>query len=281
MSAKLHPIITAEELKSLQAEKDFVLLDASYPNGFATYTDNHISGALYVDLDKDLADIQFDFAVGGRHPLPQVVDFVKVLNSLGIENDTHVVIYDRNSGAFASRMWWMMRALGHVKVQVLDGGFAQAKAAELVMSSGKEKAASTGNYSATNWIWGISDMTDVEQALSSTNQKVYDVRGEARYKGEVEPIDVVAGHIPGAINAPFANNLTEDGVFKSPETLKTQFEQVLKGTLSSNTIFHCGSGVTACHSILAMDIAGMETPSLYVGSWSEWSRNNKPMATHE
>ena len=257
------------------------MIDASYPNGLDAYTQEHISGALFVDLDSDLADIKSDFALGGRHPLPRVEDFIKVLNNLGINNETHVVIYDRNSGAFASRMWWMLRSIGHLKVQVLDGGFATAKALGVPMVSGMEKANLKGDYSANSWNWGVSDMTDVENALSSSGQKVFDVRGPARYRGELEPIDTIAGHIPGAINAPFADNLTDKGIFKSPEILKAQLENVLDGVDSCNTIIHCGSGVTACHSILAMDIAGMEIPSLYVGSWSEWSRNNKPMATHD
>ena len=281
MSTPIHPIISAEELKKMKAKKELVLIDASYPNGLETYTQEHLSGALFVDLDTELADIKSDFALGGRHPLPKVEDVVKVLNHLGIGNETHVIIYDRNSGAFASRMWWMLRSLGHQEVQVLDGGFAAARALGLPMTSGIENANSKSNYSATTWNWAVSEMTDIENALSTDGQKVFDVRGPARYRGEVEPIDTIAGHIPGAINAPFADNLTDKGIFKSPEILKAQFEDILDGANSSNTIFHCGSGVTACHSILAMDIAGMEIPSLYVGSWSEWSRNNKPIDTND
>lgn len=281
MNVTKSPIISAEDLRGLMGKPNQIIIDSSYPNGLEVFEKEHISGAQFVDLDSDLAAIKEDFALGGRHPLPKVADFIRLLNQLGISNDSNVIIYDRNSGAFASRMWWMMRSIGHVKVQVLDGGFAQAKAAGLPMESGKSISVPVSNYKGTNWNWPTKNMDGIESALVSMEQMVIDVRGEARYRGEVEPIDIIAGHIPGAINAPFANNLTPEGKYKSKEELKNKFVTILGNVNSKNVTFHCGSGVTACHSILAMDIAGLEIPALYVGSWSEWSRNNKPMKTND
>ncbi len=279
MENRTLPIISAEGLKLIINNQNVVVIDSSYPKGKQTFKKEHLVGARFVDLDIDLADIKSDFAHGGRHPLPQVSDFVSVLNDLGISNNTHIIVYDRNTGAFAARMWWMLRAIGHEKVQVLDGGFDRAKKLGLATDTGDESAVVKSNYSAKTWLWSISEMADIEAALISNSQKVIDVRGAERYRGEVEPIDIIAGHIPGAINAPFTDNLLADGTFKSKQELKDLFSQVLGNGASQDAIFHCGSGVTACHSILALDIAGRQIPSLYVGSWSEWSRNYKPITT--
>ena len=281
MNKNILPIISAKELKEILGKSDLIIIDSSYPNGKSIYTKEHIEGALFVDLDTDLADIKLDFALGGRHPLPSVTDFIEVLNRLGISNESHVVIYDHNSGAFASRMWWMLRSIGHKNVQVLDGGFSAAVDAGIMIQHGINTPQKRSNYQADQWNWNIQSMREVETALKSTAQMVIDVRGEARYKGKTEPIDLIAGHIPGAINIPFMDNLDSEGKYKSAEELKEQYTSLLGNTRSKNVIFHCGSGVTACHSILALEIAGFETPALYVGSWSEWSRNNKPMVTNE
>jgi thiosulfate/3-mercaptopyruvate sulfurtransferase len=281
MNNKVSPIISAKELKLVLDDKDLVLIDASYPNGKESFKVEHIKGALYVDLDADLADIKSDYANGGRHPLPSVEQFTNLLGHLGIQNNSHVVIYDRNNGAFASRMWWMMRSIGHQNVQVLNGGFAQALANGVEMETESLAEIEPANYSANSWSWKTSNMDEVTTALNEEGKMVIDVRGQARYDGEVEPIDIIAGHIPDAMNVPFADNLRSNGTFKNKEALINQYREVLRHVDSKNVIFHCGSGVTACHSILALDIAGFETPSLYVGSWSEWSRNNKPMVTNE
>lgn len=277
----MKPIISGAELAELMAEQNLVIIDSSYPNGRELFLQEHIRSALFVDLDNDLADIQPDFKNGGRHPLPSASSFAQLLGHLGINKNSHVVVYDRNSGAFASRFWWMMRSLGHDKIQVLDGGFARAKDAGIKVESGFGENIEPTDYEASYWLWKVSDINDIEQALTSSNRKVVDVRGEARYKGEIEPIDKIAGHIPGAVNAPFMNNLNADGTFKSIEELQNQYNKLFGDLESSQSVFHCGSGVTACHSILALDYAGFKIPSLYVGSWSEWSRNNKPMDTNE
>jgi thiosulfate/3-mercaptopyruvate sulfurtransferase len=281
MDNKMPPIVSAQELKALIGKPNCIVIDASYPKGKISYEKEHIVGSLFVDLDKDLADIKSDFKWGGRHPLPSIKNFVKVLNALGISNNSHILIYDRNNGAFASRMWWMMRSIGHETVQVLDGGFDKAKEEGLQMEIGDSVLLPISNYQAQSWGWPLRGLDELSEALGSHTQKVIDVRGAVRYKGEVEPIDTVAGHIPGAVNAPFTENLNADGRFKSVKELQSQYQELLGEVKSKDAIFHCGSGVTACHSILALDIAGFEIPALYVGSWSEWSRNNKPMFTHE
>ena len=173
----------------------------------------------------------------------------------------------------------MLRSIGHEKVFVLDGGFALAKQIGVEMESGNGIKLPVSSYNASEWNWPATTIDEVEMALSSSKKIIIDVRGEARYRGEVEPIDTIAGHIPGAVNMPFVNNLNKDGSYKLDEELKEIYAAVLGGREATEVVFHCGSGVTACHSILAVAIAGFEIPSLYVGSWSEWSRNNKPMTT--
>lgn len=281
MIQKMAPIISAEVLKKIAGNPDVVIVDSSYPKGSETFLKEHIRGGQFVDLDTDLANIKSDFALGGRHPLPHLKTFVKVLNRLGISNTTHVVIYDRNSGAFAARMWWMLRSLGHANVQILDGGFEHAKRVGVPMEKGVSSARSQTNYHATNWNGAVKNMEEVASAIKSGNQRVIDVRGAARYRGESEPIDLIAGHIPGAINIPFSRNLNAEGVYKSAKELQEKYAHLLDEMNPNNVIFHCGSGVTACHTIVAFEIAGFEPPSLYVGSWSEWSRNNNSVVTHE
>lgn len=281
MIQKMAPIISAEVLKKKVGNPEVVIVDSSYPKGAETFIQEHIRGAQFVDLDTDLANIKSDFALGGRHPLPHLETFVKVLNRLGVSNTTHVVIYDRNSGAFAARMWWMLRAIGHANVQILDGGFEYAKRVGVPMEKGASSARSETNYHATNWNGAVKNMAEVAESLKSENQRVIDVRGAARYKGEIEPIERIAGHIPGAINIPFSTNLNAEGLYKSANELQEKYAHLLDKFKAKNVIFHCGSGVTACHTIVAFEIAGLETPSLYVGSWSEWSRNNNPIVTHE
>jgi thiosulfate/3-mercaptopyruvate sulfurtransferase len=273
---KVVPIISAKELAS-KDKKSFVLIDLSYPNGLKTYADKHLAGALFVDLDTDLADINTDLSIGGRHPLTTVEKFVNVLKQLGISNHTPVIIYDRNQGAFGARMWWMFRAVGHENVRVLEGGFNMAVLAGFPVSQKMEIASRVGDYLANDLSWPILTTDEVDLARSDSKKKVVDVRGKDRYEGKIELIDLIAGHIPGAINIPFVENLNADGTFLTPTELREKYALQLNTESADEIIFHCGSGVTACHSILAFELAGFVTPSLYVGSWSEWSRNNKPM----
>lgn len=268
----MSPIISPSEFKNLSAE-NLVILDARAGKDiYQNYLNKHIKGAGFIDLDKDLAEIGDDAAFGGRHPLPSVEKFMVTLSNLGISEDSHIIVYDDKSGAnAAARAWWMLRAFGLNNVQVLNGGFQNAEKEGLEFSSGEETFEKTELIKKDNWLLPVSTLEDVENELINHSSTVIDVRDTYRYKGESEPIDLVAGHIPGAINIPFSENLDENGNFLSPEILKEKYSKLLEGK-PENLIIHCGSGVTACHTILALDYAGFKIPALYVGSWSEWSR---------
>lgn len=276
---KLSPIIQPSELVSLNPN-EFILFDAS-AGSKARYDENHLSGAFYIDLNTDLANID-DFAIGGRHPLPTLEHFATVLGKFGIDKNSHVIIYDdKNGGNAAARFWWMLKAVGHEKVQVLNGGFDAAIKAGFATNSSKPKAESKKPYPVTSWQLAVANINEVEMASKTGKQTIIDVRDANRYAGLTEPIDLIAGHIPGAINFPFTQSLDENGFFFNPKVLKKVVEMQLEDINSENTIVHCGSGVTACHLLLAMDYAGIPIPKLYVGSWSEWSRNDKDMVLAE
>lgn len=272
---KISPIIQPTELINLKVDQ-YVLIDAS-AGSKARFDENHLAGALYIDLNTDLADIK-DFAIGGRHPLPTLNHFAETLGKFGIEPDSHVIIYDdKNGGNAAARFWWMLKAIGHEKVQVLNGGFNAAIKAGFPTNNLKQKVEIKNLYPFSLWHLATADINEVETASKTSNQTIVDVRDANRYAGLTEPIDLIAGHIPGAINIPFTENLDENGSFLAPEILKEKYEKALTGLKSENIIVHCGSGVTACHMLLAMDYAELAIPKLYVGSWSEWSRNDQDM----
>jgi len=275
----MQSIIHPSELPSLPKE-NLILIDAG--SGTATrerYTQQHLAGALYVDLDKDLAAIPADAKDGGRHPLPLPEKFGQLLGRLGITPQSHVVVYDDKNGAnAAARFWWMLRAAGHGNVQVLNGGLQAAIAAGFLVASGVEKATPVADYPFMHWQLPLAGMDEVEASALSDDHIVIDVRDANRYNGITEPIDLVAGHIPGAVNIPLTDNLDANGLFLSPEVLREKYTAAIQGVDAKNIIVHCGSGVTACHTILAMDYAGLPIAKLYVGSWSEWSRNGKKIA---
>ncbi|WP_426485667.1 sulfurtransferase [Flavobacterium sp. 2] len=280
MSDKLSPIINSEELIQLSHSKTIVLIDARAGlNAQENYQKEHLKGARYVDLNKDLATVDCNPKNGGRHPLPSLEKFADVLSKIGISPESHVVIYDDKNGSnAASRFWWMLKAIGHEKVQVLNGGLKEAIKAGFPISSEIEQFEQS-NYPVSNWKLAVADIEEVEKARKTNENIVIDVRDKNRFDGLTEPLDLIAGHIPGAINVPFSENLNEDGLYKSPEVLKEKYNAILGDINSENVIVHCGSGVTACHTLLAMDYAGIPIPKLYVGSWSEWSRNDREMAT--
>ena len=280
MATNFSPLIKVKELLKLTQSKNLVIVDASIgENAKSNYYERHLDGALFVDLNTQLANIKQDVSIGGRHPLATIQQFSETLNNLGITEKSHVVIYDDKNGAIGSRFWWMLKSIGHNKVQVLDGGFQEAEKEGFPINSKVETARKTDIYNIKEWKLPQAHLNEVEIASQNKNYIIIDVRERDRFNGMSEPLDLIAGHIPGAINIPFASNLDEDGLFRSPEELRTKDQNVLRGTNSDNIIVHCGSGVTACHTLLAMDYAGLEIPKLYVGSWSEWSRNNKTMVT--
>lgn len=274
------PIIQANELKGLLGSEELVIIDASSGmDAKQNYIKKHLKGAIHVDLNSDLSHIKDNAADGGRHPLPNLDDFTNTLKNLGISEGSHVVIYDDKNGSnAAARFWWMLRAIGHKKVQVLNGGLLQAEKIGLEIEAGFVQSKQVDNYRAHHWILPTADIDEVERFSQNEAHLVVDVRASGRFRGDFEPIDLVAGHIPGAINLPFSANLNQDGLFLSGLELKRKYERLLDHVDPKNVIVHCGSGVTACHTILAMDYAGLDIPKLYIGSWSEWSRNNKPVA---
>ena len=282
MSAKLSPIINPEELLKLKEASNFVLIDARAGiNASENYQNEHLKDARFVDLNKDLATVE-DPANGGRHPLPSLEKFSQVLSKIGISPSSHVIIYDDKNGSnAAARFWWMLRSINHEKVQILNGGLQAAIKVGFPVSSALETVEPTEKYSISKWSLAQADMEEVEKARNNKENIVIDVRDKNRFDGLTEPLDLIAGHIPGAINVPFSENLNEDGFYKSAEDLAKKYIEIIGDKNPENVIVHCGSGVTACHTLLAMDYAGIPIPKLYVGSWSEWSRNDRELATKE
>ena len=276
---KITPIIKTEELLNLPQE-NLVIIDAgSGKSAYENYLQKHLDGALYVDLNEDLAEIPEEAKNGGRHPLPSLEKFSEVVKKLGIEEKSHVIIYDdKNASNSAARFWWMLKSVGIQKVQVLYGGLQMAEKKGFLINSNSVFPKKVEKINFKEWKLPKVDIHFIEKYSKNPEFLIIDVREKDRYDGKTEPIDEVAGHIPGAKNLPFKDNLNEDGTFKNPETLKKTYSNFLKNIPSENTTIHCGSGVTACHTLLALDYAGFQIPSLYVGSWSEWSRNNKEIA---
>jgi thiosulfate/3-mercaptopyruvate sulfurtransferase len=267
------PLISATDLAAL---KDKVRLLDCRPA--AAYAAGHLEGALHADLERDLSRATaegFDPAQGGRHPLPDLRVWRDTLGRWGIEPETAVVCYDDQGGAnAAARAWWMLRATGHERVRVLDGGLAAAQEAGMPLATDAPEVQGAAPYPASHWQWTTADISVVEKLAMHPEWTVLDVRAAARYRGEAEPIDPVAGHIPGAVNLPYTENLGADGRFKPFEALRALYG----GLDPARLVVHCGSGVTACHTLLAMDQAGLPGGALFVGSWGEWCRTARPVA---
>jgi len=273
------PIISSSELKSVFNQENLIIFDArAGKDAYQNYLEKHITGARFLDLEKDLTEVPENAANGGRHPLPSLEKFRKTLENSGVDEHSHIVVYDDKNGAnAAARLWWMLRSFGLENVQVLDGGFQAVEKENIEFSSGEEIFEKGNLNERTRWKFPLSTIEEVEKELKENSATVIDVRDAYRYRGESEPIDLIAGHIPGALNIPFSENLDENGIFLNPEILKEKYAEFLKEK-PEKLIIHCGSGVTACHTILALASAGFEIPNLYVGSWSEWSRSEKPIA---
>ncbi len=271
----LSPIIEVDKLMQISENQNLRIFDVrTGSNAKENYNKKHLEYSVFVDLNSDLAEID-DPKNGGRHPLPKFEDFIKILGELGIDKNSHVVIYDDKNGAnAAARFWWMLRAVGHKNVQVLNGGLQVAQNQNYPLSSVEEYYPQT-KYISDYQDWQLPQVwiDDVKKASQDSDSMIVDVRESQRFDGIMEPIDLVAGHIPNAHNFPFIDNLDEKGLFKSPEVLRNLYSELFDNYEKSKIIFHCGSGVTACHSLLALDYAGFDIPNLYVGSWSEWSRN--------
>ena len=234
--------------------------------GYSAYLSGHIPGASYVHLDNDLSGPVPPRT--GRHPMPNVDRFTDRLGSLGIERSSRVVIYDEGACAQAARFWWLLRWAGHENVTVLDGGFRAWQAQGGTVTQGLEEY-SPVTYPAKTGPFESVEANDVAEALNTATGLVIDARENRRFVGEEEPLDRIAGHIPGSINRPFQNNL-EDGIFKNPARLRKEFEELTFGHHPREVIHMCGSGVTACQNLLAMEHCGMTGSRLYAGSWSDW-----------
>ena len=273
----MSPLISAGELLDRLGEPSLVICDVrSYltdpARGRREYLEGHVPGALFLDSNDDLADLSQHGR--GRHPLPSVEDFVAVLRRLGISPADTVVAYDASSGANAARLWWMLRSIGHPIVRVLDGGFAAWVATGGPVTA-EVPAPVASDYPVTVDAWrGIVEADEIA-GLVATGVSVVDARAAERYRGETEPIDAVAGHIPGAVNRPHLDNLDASGRHRPAAELAARFDG-----LGPEPIVYCGSGVTACHDLLAMAVAGIDDARLYPGSWSEWSSDpSRPVAT--
>lgn len=275
------PLISPEELLNILNSSDLVIVDArGGADALERYKQMHLHGAHFVSLETDLSDIGPDAAQGGRHPLPAPTRFGKLLGSLGIAPSSRVCVYDDKGGAnSAARFWWMMKAVGHEQIQVIDGGLAGIQQAHLPVSHGNPpERTGTSPYPVSDWDMPLANMQLIDQMRERNGAVVIDVREAFRYRGESEPIDPVAGHIPGAVNIPYVDNLQANGRFRPPEELTNLYKDIFIDRDAQDIAVHCGSGVTACHTLLAIEAAGLSTPRLYVGSWSEWCRNDAPIA---
>lgn len=256
----------------------FVLGGADPKAGEAAWRLSHLPGAGYADLDRDLSDHRKPPA-RGRHPMPEAADFIATLARLGITPDAQVVVYDHGDAAMAAaRMWWLLRLLGHRRVAVLDGGFARWTQLGLPLESGLP-AITVGRYSGTFDSAQVASADDVGDGLAAGTAVLLDARAAERFRGDVEPLDARAGHVPGARNRPFTANLA-GGRFLPRHALREQFEALLGGLPPSRAILSCGSGVTACQNLLAMEHAGLNGARVYADSWSGWiSDPSRPVAT--
>jgi len=262
------PVISPRELAGLT---DAVVFDCR-PDP-AAYRAGHLPGAIHAQLERDLAAPAHDPAHGGRHPLPDIDAFAATLGRWGVTPSSRVIAYDDQNGAnAAARLWWMLRALGHRDVRVVDGGLAALRAAGFAMTTDEPTVDAAPPY-PIGALRGVADIEEVERARGAADRRVIDVRAGFRFRGESDPFDPVAGHIPGARNAPYADNLRADGTFKTPDELRAQLTAALDGIAPAQTIVHCGSGVTACHTLVALARAGLPGAKLYIGSWSEWCRD--------
>ncbi len=267
-------LISVSELQALPGH--VVVIDCSADlakpeAGRQQFETQHIAGALFADINTDLATHDPAVAVnGGRHPLPTREHFAQWLGACGIDAATQVVVYDRQAMNYCGRLWWMLKWCGHEAVAVLDGGLPAWVAAGGAVASGPANAVQAASFALRESLVALKLTADVSAALGQPTQTIVDARAVARFKGETEPFDPVAGHIPGALNRPFNSNFTPDGFMKSPAVLKAEFEALLNGRDPSTVVHHCGSGISAVPNVLAMEVAGLGRPALYAGSWSDW-----------
>lgn len=268
-------LIEVHELLSEIKRPNWVIVDCRFdlanPEwGFANYQRSHIPGAVYAHLDHDLSGTRT--SLNGRHPLPDPQTFIETLGRLGIDSSCQVVAYDTSGGSFAVRLWWMLKYYGHTRVAVLNSGFATWTARGYPVSSGNvtnPKKVFTGTPDPSM----IVTTAEMKTIVVDSRSILIDARAPERFRGDIEPLDTIAGHIPGAVNRFHQLNLGSDGLWLPPDTMKREFRTLLGETPSAQAVVYCGSGVTSCHHLLAMEVAGLPMARLYAGSWSEWIRD--------
>ena len=268
----MHPLVNAESLAAHLDDPAWIVFDCRHDlsapaAGDALYRAGHIAGARFAHLDRDLSGAKD--GRNGRHPLPTREAFADFLAGSGVDRRSVVVAYDASNGLYAARLWWMTRWIGHADVVVLDGGLPAWTRAGLPTTDAIPDP-SRGDIGVGDSLVALVDTRAVEANLASRSRVVIDARAPERFRGEVEPLDPVAGHIPDALNHPMARSLEADGRFRDAASLRAAFEDTLQGRSPDVVIQSCGSGVTACHNLLAMEAAGLPGAALYAGSWSAW-----------
>ena len=279
-------LISAEQLHALQQSgQPLMIFDCSYnladpAAGQQQFAQAHIPGARHADLHAHLSSHDPQRAASqGRHPLPLREDFAATLRQWGFGNQMQAVVYDRNGCNFCGRLWWMLKWLGHDAAAILDGGLQAWQAAGYALQSSADAPpaapATPGSFALQPALVQLVSTQDVHQSLASRSMQLIDARGAARYRGDTEPMDPIAGHIPGALNRPFTDNLEPDGRFKPAATLQAELAALLpqppSATAAAQNVVYCGSGVSAIPTLLALELAGYPRPALYAGSWSAWS----------
>jgi thiosulfate/3-mercaptopyruvate sulfurtransferase len=278
------PLVDAVSLMAALERHPIVLLDASFDladsaAGERRWTEGHIPGSQYAHLERDLSGPKTALGphFSGRHPLPRRSAFAATAGRWGVSAASHVVVMDRQGGPYAARLWWMLRWLGHSRVWLLDGGIDAWLAAGGSLSAEAPRVKARPSYPHRSGSMPTISADELRRELDRVC--LVDARAPERFRGEVEPLDSVAGHIPGALNRPFKDNLSASGQFKPREQLANEFAELCVRQAPGQVVHQCGSGVTACHNLLAMEAAGLPGARLYAGSWSEWSADpSRPVA---
>ncbi len=279
-------LISAEDLQTLISDgARLMVFDCSFElmkpqAGDQQFADSHIPGAVRADLALHLSATDgAETASGGRHPLPTREAFAAWLGSIGFGNDMQAVVYDRQGANYCGRLWWMLKWVGHENVALLDGGLEAWHEAGGVVTSGPATKHKSRTFTLAPERAALVSAAEILKGLGRPSQSIVDARANARFRGEVEPLDPIAGHIPGALNRPFGQNIGANGKFKSPAELNAEFTLLLAGREPATVVHHCGSGVSAVPNIIAMEVAGLGRQALYAGSWSDWSSDpGRPFA---
>lgn len=277
-------LVTAEAVQAHLFDHDWCIVDCRHDlidleAGWKAYQAGHVPGAVFAHIDEDLSGAKT--GTNGRHPLPERESLAGIFREWGIGNDTQIVAYDAHGGQYAARLWWLARWLGHRKAAVLDGGW-QAWLARTNWSSVEPPERPRGDFQAKPPLVATADAAAVVHIVGERDRPLLDARNGERYRGEQEPIDPVAGHIPGARNRFWQANLAAapTGAFKPADHLRAEYEPLLGGIAPARLVHYCGSGISAAHNVLAMEVAGLTDSALYVGSWSEWVADpQRPVAT--